>query len=323
MTPTPADLCTSPDHYLHAFDGNDALFVPMDRAAYRRSIFLDNRIDAAGVGSMRVPVGALSEYQTATLPTGWILHIAHCGSTLLARALGELGDNLVLREPLALRQTALQPDGKRLALALRLLGKRYPGAGPTAIKANVPVNFILPEIAATQPDAAAIFLYYGWRDYLLAILRSDNHRAWLRNVTLQLGGALGDLSELPDAERAAALWLAQMRRFAATLAAMPQARSLDAERFFADPARTLLAAAARLDIATDANRVTQIVAGPMFSTYSKKPAAAFANADRIARRAQLEATLAAELDQAGRWLVRHGPDAGDLMQTMAKAVLVR
>lgn len=321
MTPTLAELCTSPDHYLHAFDGDDALFVPMDRAAYLRSIFLDNRINPAAAGSMRVQGRVLAEYKAAALPTGWIFHIAHCGSTLLARGLSELGGNLVLREPLALRQTALQPDAQRLALVLRLLGKRYPGAGPTAVKANVPVNFILPEIAAAQPDAAAIFMFYGWRDYLLAILRSDNHRAWLRNVTGQLSSALGDLSGLPNAERGAALWLAQMRHFAAALAVMPRARSLDAETFFADPVRTLLAAASRLDIATDANRVARIVAGPIFSTYSKNPAAAFANADRIARRAQLEATLAGELDQAGEWLARHGPDVDDLMLTLAKAVL--
>ena len=45
MSLTLADLFASPDHYLHSIDGDAAVFVPMDRAAYGRSIFLDGRID--------------------------------------------------------------------------------------------------------------------------------------------------------------------------------------------------------------------------------------------------------------------------------------
>jgi hypothetical protein len=135
---------------------------------------------------MRVPLSALSGHARATPANSWIFHVAHCGSTLLARALDAPGANLVLREPLALRQLALAPDPARLAVTTAMLSKRYQADAPTLIKANVPVNFLLPELVALNPGARAIFLYLGLDDYLLAILRSDDHRAWLRRVTQQL-----------------------------------------------------------------------------------------------------------------------------------------
>lgn len=309
MAPTLTELFASPDYYLHSFDDEDALFVAMDRDSYRRSIFLDHRISPAKEGVMRLPVRALLAGVLEPPPTAWIFHMAHCGSTLLARALEALGGRLVLREPLALRQLGLAPNSARLALALRLLGKRYPGDGATLIKANVPVNVILADIAAAAPDARTVFLHFGLRDYLLAILRSDNHRRWLRRLTAEFAGHLGDLSGLADSELAAALWLAQTRRFAAAIAQMPNARTLDAETFFADPARAILAAAECLGIEAEEARVSQLVHGPLFATYSKNPALAFDNAARLARRAKLEAALGPEIASADAWLVREAKDA--------------
>ena len=314
-------LFASPDHYLHSFDGDEALFVPMNRAAYRRSIFLDNRIEPAARGVLRVPVAALQAPPGPTPATGWIFHIAHCGSTLLARALGELSDNLVLREPLALRQLGLAFDPARLALVLRMLARRYPGGGPNVVKANVPVNFILPQIAAAEPAARAVLLYFGLRDYALAILRSDGHRQWLREITVQLAGPLGDLAGLDDGERAAALWHAQMRRLAAALTSLPGARTLDAEDFFAAPESSLLAAARWLGVEAEAGAVAALARGPLFATYSKNPGIAFANADRLARRRQLETALAPELASGARWLERNAPEGRGLADELRRAAL--
>jgi hypothetical protein len=301
MSLTLADLYASPDHYLHSFDGDSAIFVPMDRAAYHRSIFLDGRISPAAEGEMRVP---LSLFAPVPVPgrTGWIFHLAHCGSTLLARALDQLSSNLVLREPLALRQSAVAPDPGRLALTAAMVSKRYKADLPTVVKANVPVNFILPELIAFDRAAPAIFLYLPLRDYLLAILRSDTHREWLGRVTTQLAPYLGDLARLTDAERAGALWLAMMRAFARATAILPNARTLNAERFFADPAPVLERAAALFAIDMDHAAIARCVAGPLFATYSKNPSQSFDNQARVVRRAALEASLAPELAQAEAWL---------------------
>jgi hypothetical protein len=321
MEPTLSQLHRSPDHYLHSFDAKDAIFVPMDRAAYRRSIFLDRRISSASDSSARVPVKALGS-SSAALPTGWIFHVAHCGSTLLARGLDELSSsNLVLREPLALRQLALSPDPERLKLALKLLSKRYPGTGATVIKANVPVNFLLDAIVDEDSSAPAILLYCGLTDYLLAILRSANHRAWLRNVTSQLKSALGDLSNLPDAELCAALWLAQMQRFAATIKRMPNARSLDAEHFFGNPHEALGAAAGHFGIETNQAAIEEVVSGPLFATYSKNPTQPFDNNARVERREALLVEISDELIAGQDWIKDNTADVDVIMASIIEAKL--
>lgn len=305
------DLFASPDHYLHSFEDGAAVFMPMDRAAYHRSIFLDARISPAADQVMKVPAGALTDPARKAAATGWIFHVAHCGSTLLARALDRPSANLVLREPFALRQLALSPDGPRLALTAAMLSKRYRQDLPTIVKANVPVNFLLPELVAVDPGARAVFLYATLRDYLLAILRSDNHRDWLRRVTRQLAPHLGDLSSLSDAERCAALWLAQIRAFTEAIRRLPNARALDAEDFFSDPRTILKAAAAHLEVPMSDEEVDSTVSGPLFATYSKNPEEPFDNRARLARKAELEGPLAGEIDQARRWLETATDDAPD------------
>ena len=320
MALTLDDLFASPDHYLHSFEGGAAVFMPMDRAAYHRSIFLDGRISPAADQVMKLPAEALADPDRKPASTGWIFHVAHCGSTLLARALDRPSANLVLREPLALRQMALAPDPARLGLTLAMLSKRYRGDLPTIVKANVPVNFLLPALVAADPGAPAVFLYATLPDYLLAILRSDNHRDWLRRVTSQLAAYLGPLDGVSDAERCAALWLAQIRAFAEALSLMPNARALDSEDFFATPQPVLRAAADRLGVEMSDPEIEATVHGPLFSTYSKNPEQAFDNEARLARRAALEAPLAKEMDEARRWI--EAAAAGDPAAALRHAALL-
>lgn len=324
MSLTLDDLFASPDHYLHSFDGDAALFMPMDRAAYHRSIFLDGRISPAADQSMRLPVRTLTSGIAAPpAATGWIFHVAHCGSTLLARALDLPGANLVLREPLALRQVAIAPDAERLALTTAMLAKRYRPDVPTIVKANVPVNFLLPGLIKCDPSARAIFLHCSLRDYLLAILRSVNHRSWMQRVTVQLAPHIGDVSSLPDCERAAALWAAQMRAFANGIGCLANARSLDAEAFFADPQRFLALAAEHLQVPLGLGEAEAIVAGPLFATYSKNPEIPFDNDARLERRLALERSLAAEIDQAALWVERAAGDVAAHVVAIRKVSLDR
>lgn len=321
MALTLDDLFASPDHYLHSFEGDAAVFMPMDRAAYHRSIFLDGRISPAATRSMKVPVGALLPGVRPPAATGWIFHVAHCGSTLLARALDREDRNLVLREPLALRQLALNPHPQGLALTAAMLAKRYRADAPTIIKANVPVNFILNDLAALDTQARAIFLHLPLRDYLLAILRNDKHRAWVRNVTTQLAPHLGDLTGLSDAACAAALWLAQMRAFADAIGRLPFGRSLDAEVFFTEPGRMLGPAAAHVQAPMTDTEVEATVAGPLFSTYSKNPEQQFDNAARVARRDELARSLAGELNEAEIWIAARQDEAEPALAAIAAASL--
>lgn len=321
MTQSLAQLLATPDAYLHSFEDGEAVLVPMDQAAYRRSIFLDHRISPAGEGGWRVAADALAEAAPPAQPMGWIFHVAHCGSTLLARALDELGGGLVLREPLALRQLALQADQALLPAVLALLSRRYAGQGASLVKANVPVNFMLPAIAAADPQAPAVLLWSRLHDYLAAVLRSDNHRGWVRNVTALLAPQLGPMDGLSDAERAAALWIAQHRRFADLLELMGNVRTLEAERFFAEPAVALMRSAGLFGIAASDNEAARLSEGPLFATYSKNPGLRFDNAAREAVRAVALRQLAPEIAQAERWLDVHAPDAGQIVTRLDAASL--
>lgn len=316
------DLFTSPDHYLQAFEDQHAAFVPMDRAAYHRSIFLDRRISPARTERMTLPIDALIPRTPAPQPVSWIFHMAHCGSTLLARALDDPHGSLVLREPLALRQSAIRQDRALLEVALAMAAKRYRPDAPTLVKANVPVNFILPDITAANAAARAILLFLPLRSYVLAILRNEDHRVWLRNVTAQLAPVLGDWSAYGDAQRAAALWLAQATAFATTLATLPNARALDAEVFFNDPYPVLSAAARHLGVPIEPVALEQVVAGPLFSTYSKNPGVVFDNAARVARESAVAAAIAPELAEAEDWAARH-PARSTLEAALAAAALTR
>ena len=311
MTLTLDEIFASPDHFLFAFDGDAALFREMDRAAYHRSIFLDRRIEAKSDMVLRLPVEPLLDLRRAMPSTpkiGWIFHVAHCGSTLLARSLDRADGALVLREPAALRQMAVDGAGQAvddawregLGLVAAMLGRRYPEAGPTIVKANVPVNFVLGEIMALDPTAHGILLHFALDDYLRAILRSPAHRAWINNVTADLRPAIeaevGPLPETGDAERAAALWLAQMRVYSRALAAWPQLRSLDAERMLADPGPVLNAAGDYFGMLPAAD------AAALTTRHAKQPHVVFDRADRAKRRTVLTRELAGELAAARKWV---------------------
>lgn len=308
---TAVPLLTSPDDYLFAFEGESAILLAMDRSAYRRSIFLDDRIDPASEVARHPAVAEISAPAPAPL-TGWIFHVAHCGSTLLARALDGDDGSLVLREPLALRQLAVDAAGgvppgwrARLDLVTGLLARRYDPAAMTIVKANVPVNFIIPDLLTATPSAPAILLHFPLADYLAAILRSPNSRAWLRGVTDALrpqivrhAGALPD----DDWARAAALWLAQMRVYADALDRFPQCHSLDAEVLFARPADVLAAASALFGAPMPPSEIAAIIAGPLFNTYSKNPSLAFDDAARRQRHAALTDVLAPDIARARLWV---------------------
>ena len=331
MGPPPDDLFATPEQHLLALDRSDALFVRMDRRTYHRSIFLDRRIEALDAQPTRVALAPLvAAARDREIPrTGWIFHVAHCGSTLLSRLIDRIDGGLVLREPPPLRQLGMAAASGtggdawhgRLKLSAAMAGRRFDAAHLTVVKANVPVNFILPQLLALDPGAPAILLHFALAPYLLAVLGSDSHRAWIDRLTAQLAPALAARVGLVPAattpERAAALWLAQMTMFDAALRAHPAARSLDAESLFADPAAVAGAAAAHLGLALPTGGETD---PGLISTYSKDPSRRFDEADRRARQAERRDALGDEIAMARRW-IDTAPAAQDLPTCLDRPLL--
>jgi len=314
-------LFATPDHYLYAFEAGEALFLPVDRDVYRRSLFLDDRIALESGEILPFSAEALAARRDAEdrpIPRiGWIFHIAHCGSTLLARALDRGDETLVLREPLPLRQLGVEGAGlvreprpaawaARLRLAVALAGRRYRPDAPVIVKANVPVNMILPDLMALDPTAPGILLHHPLDAYLLAILRSDTHREWVMRVTGEIAPGIeawaGPIAGLDVVERAAALWLAQMRIYDAALGRHPDLHSLAAAALFDQPRAVLTAAFALFGVAVAPAAIDDIVTGPLFATHAKNPDRPFDNAARREREARLGDLLRTDLDRARRWI---------------------
>jgi hypothetical protein len=333
-------LFATPDQFLFAFDGANAVFAEMDRAAYHRSIFTDRRLSPKSPALQRVGIDAVFEAQAAAAPVPkgvcYIFHIAHCGSTLLARALDLPALNLVCREPMALRQLGVEAAGfygspppedwrRRATLLWTLLSRRYNTDGPVIVKANVPVNFALAPLMALGPEQPAIFLYYPLEDYLLAILRSDNHRAWIDLVSGELGRGIaalvGDARNNDSAAvKAARLWLAQLLIYARALEQIPNAASLGAEDLFNAPGEALTASFAHFGMPQSPETIETIVGSDLFTRYSKDPRMQFDNAQRLERRAKLRAKLAGELEEARNWLSRCAA-AAQLPQRLARPLV--
>jgi hypothetical protein len=309
-------LFERPDLFLLGFEETYAVFIEMDRDAYQRSIFLDKRISPAKPALIRMetaPLLALREKAAPAPPSvSYIFHMAHCGSTLLARALDVPGETIVYREPQALRQMGVEAGEseewrRRLQLVTALLSRAYPGEGPRIVKANVPVNFIIPQLMALNAEARAVLLYFPLEHYLAAILRTPNHRNWVAGISneMQRGIAAAAPNEARTlAEMAARLWFAQIALYADALAAHPQLVSLNAEDLFNDPRRVVGAAFDYFGAPRSAAKLDAIVSGELFARYSKKPDQKFDNAARLARREALQREIGGEIAEARAWVAR-------------------
>jgi hypothetical protein len=327
----PQLILRNPDLFLHSFEERDAVLFEMDRDAYFRSIFTDKRISPKSPEPQRVPLADLfaATEKVEPSPIRYIFHIAHCGSTLLARALDLKDSNLVCREPFTLRQLGVMSANgggegfeKRTQLVRVMLGRRYSPDAPVIVKANVPVNFMIPALMQPQADEPAIFLHYGIEDYLLAILRSQMHRGWVQHVSNELGAGIEKIAGPRDDESipvlAARLWLTQMKQFEEALAAYPNAKSLGAEDLFERPKEVIAAAFAHFGQPQSETTIDAIVASELFSRYSKDPRHQFDNVQRVERRAKLKVELASELDAARGWIASR---AGALPPRLAKPLL--
>jgi hypothetical protein len=341
---TPERFFRLPELFLLELGSGKASFVPMTRESYARSIFTDRgRVVAASGQGWDIPLaGLVGEFESrgeAPGPVNYVFHVAHCGSTLLARALDAPGRSLVVREPYALRQLAAQaaaPGGpgdragwrRCLTLVAALLSRTWDPAERVVVKANVPVNFILGELMDLAGDNRGILLYAGLDRYLLSVLKTPRHRQWVGNVLRQLAGGIGatppltpaDLAELSAPRAAACLWLAQHARFAAALAADERLRSLDCEDFFARPAAVLAAAARHFGLALTPPEVEAIAGGELFRRHAKDPGRAYDRAAREAELARLEQRLGGELADARAW-ARDVLARGGLAPTLCRPLL--
>jgi len=326
----PETFFSRPDVYPLEFERGHVNLVPMTREGYARSLFTDRgRIVAAQPQGWQVPTGRLlSELEERSVrqqPVFVIFHIAHCGSTLLSRALDLADRTLVIREPFALRQLAVDAatsgmpsdpgSWKRcLRMIAVLLGRRYTDEQQVIVKANVPVNFILDPLLALDAVSGGIALYAGFEEYLLSVLKTPMHRRWVLNVCGQVAGAIRSTAGLHDLDTdgldppraAACLWLAQMSRLRSAVAAHERLRGLEFRVLLERPVEVLQAAMQLAGTTLSVQEAEIIAAGELFRRHAKDPGREF---DRNARDRELSVLyerLGQEVDTARSWIIGTG-----------------
>jgi hypothetical protein len=320
-----ASMLADPAFYLWRFEAGKALFIKMDQEAFQNSIFLDQRIVPASKQVSSINLGRVIEVHNKRPPPApkncYIFHVAHCGSTLLSRALDFGRASTVYREPLALRQLSLSAVNssafekppelwlRQLELVTWLLGRSFDG-GQSTIKANVPVNFIIPHLMGAGAATRGIILYATFENYLLSILKTEMHRGWAQRIVERLGPGIDAVVGTSPSERgaltlgqtAACLWLAQMTLFSDALKKFQNLRTLDAEVLFNQSAEAVAATATFFGQDLDPESLDRLMQSELFSTYSKNPNQQYDNEQRKAEKERTKSELADLLSEARTWI---------------------
>lgn len=324
-------LLESPDYFPLKFDGANLAFVKMTRSSYQQSIFtLPNRVVTDGNETWLIPfseIVSVVEQSKLELPSpSVIFQIAHCGSTLLARALDQPKSSLVIREPFVLRQycasslpverDALDARKRGLRVLWTLLSRKYTANENVLLKSNVPVNYALTEINDCSPKLKGVLLYCPFAEYLVATLKSDQRRAWAKHVVREMGQkiqALEDFSSLSieslsAAQATAVLWLSQIQYYQLAIKQNPELLALDSTQLFEYPENTLLACSKHLSLNINAADSKRISSGDLFSHHAKTPELSYTNQQRIKDLTQFQVRYKKEIEQTSDWCDQSGFD---------------
>lgn len=303
----------------------------MSRDSYKQSIFtLPNRIVTDGNETWAVPlaevVGLVESSEVSFRSPSCLFQIAHCGSTLLSRALDMPGRSLVIRESFALRQftaTPLSPnssqnnDRQRALKALwHLLGRQYDPSETVLLKGNVPVNYSLPEIFEVTPELAGICLYSKFDDYLVAALKSDERRMWVKHVAREMAPRIKllgefesiDFDSLEGGQSAAVLWRSQVRMFEDAIKSNTGLRALCSDQLYQNPRKVLRASAAHLNISLEESEIDDIVQSDLFKRHAKMPELEYSAEQRAIDEKELHSLYKTEVSATKRWCDKRALD---------------
>lgn len=288
-------LRRDPDLYPHSYDpmADAVLIVEMTRAGFEAASFLDQRILTPQTRAQWVagaPVDAtMADVERADC--GYIFHIGHVGSTLLARMMGAHAGVHALREPATLRTMAqLAPElasaespvapeafDRRLASFVKLWSRTYDPAQRGVVKATSFASELASALLAMPQSGRSIAMYVKPEIYIASILGGDASRAELKSLAQarlrrlhrRLGTDAWRLYALSEGERAAVSWACEMTTLGSVAA--DRLAWIDFEAFLAAPEAVLAEAFAAMGFAVDAAEVSTIATGPLLQRYSKGP----------------------------------------------------
>ena len=317
-----------PDLYLCELESTKACFLRMSRETYLASVFTDpSRIVAINEERLCVDLNTamtLAPAADTPSPHAYIFHMAHCGSTLLSRALDLPGKTLGIREPFALRQLALGQDGARagaqsldgctqvLTFVVRLLGRTYHQSEKVVVKTNVPVNFMLEPLLKVSLGSLGVFLYPDLKFFLLMALKNPQRRQWVENLFAALRQPLRahdpnsriDWGSMTIARAAGFLWFAQLSCMAKALHAHDGFVSLRADTLFNTPSVALKVVSKALNLGFDNTEIEASVAGDLFRRHAKALDQPYDNTNRLTQTRNIYAHIRTDVDDAITWVER-------------------
>ncbi len=260
-------------------DTGIARLVEMTPQAYRAASFLDDRLLQGPVNAHALPFTEVAAAMSgeARSDARWIFHIGHVGSTLIARLLGELDGVLSIREPRLLRDITGLPSEQRSAMVpaiQRLLSRTFAAEEIALVKATSFVGEIAAELV--PPGERALFLTADPRPYIATILAGENNlkelHAWAGDRARRVAGRVQRLVPSNSAAQLAAVaWACEATALEAAADAMADRRILwvNFDRLLDDMAAGLGEIAAFFGFEAPAERVREIVGGPLMGSYSK------------------------------------------------------
>lgn len=303
------------------------LLTPMTEADYAAASFLDQRLFAGERPRQWVAWSDLAAVGPLPDDAGFIFHIGHVGSTLIARLLGALPTVLSVREPLLLRNLAelillrVRPESpwsperfdRRLVEAISWLSRSFRDDQQAIVKATSFAS----ELAAPilQHGAKALFLHVAPETYFATILAGDASRQELATLSgsrlVRLHGRLGaepwKLWVLSEGERAALAWACEMTTLevAAATASPDALLRLDFDDFLKVPA-SLTKIAGHFGHRLDEADAATITGGEIMRRYSKAPEHGYSPALRRDVLAGARVEHQAEIAKGMRWLEAAG-----------------
>ena len=319
------DPLATPDFFPTNLDvkRNVIKFDQMSREAFRESLFLDRQIVRAGKTTLMAEMPKLST-RPARLPLQFILHVAFCGSTLLARYLETLPHCLVLKEPGVLSQLSLMENristaddprswGEWFKVTMALLSRGYPEHHAVVIKAADMCNWMGSLFLDHNEETKIVFLFIPLRMFLLQTLKVDHRRRWLREHMQVLRRSMArvpflvevDVADLTDGRCAAAMWLTNAY-LCRSLLERPNSHHvlvLSGDRLISQPGEGVFAAADHLGLLPDESSRNAIRELRPLSHHSKDEQLAYDASTWTAELADVEARHGIEVDAAMSWAV--------------------
>lgn len=324
---------TNPDYLLQNFNfqSKQGLIVHISESDYRTASFLDQRVFTKETQGAWYPLNELSN-TAATSPDPpephYILHVGHCGSTLLSRLLAELPGNLPVREPISLLTLALarrdlgQPVSWISAaewqscyrLATRSLARIYHIGERAIVKLTSTAGNLVELLAYSHTTIPQMLLMYVSLESLLtAMLRTPDLRdsvhayapKWILDFRRLTGRTDIELYQLSDAQQIAVKWLTLMVFFERAKEANPkEVQLLDFEDFLSEPAQALHNVATHFHIQADAHEVDELAHGPLMRSYSKVPSKPFTPEQRRREFSEVRKLFSKEIESGLRWAER-------------------